>query len=473
MGDSDNVKGLDLFTLGLLPYQIKWLQDNSRFKIAEKSRRIGWTFGQSFEDTCDVLVDKRDVWFASADESAAKEYILYCKHWIDVLGIIAEDLGEQVIDKERDVKALSIQFSNDKRINALSSNPKNFRSKGGKVVLDEFAFHNDQDAMWKAAAASAMQKDKIRVISTYNGKGNRYYRMVQAAKQGKSKWSCHTVTIEDALNDGLLGALGFDDTPKDREEFLHECRYELAGDEDTFQQEFMCNPSDETSAWLPFSLITPAEREDAGVPELYTGTPVYVGMDIGRKSDATVIHVLEKMGDVFWVRERTYAVGETFANQHAMVDSIFTRYKVAKMHIDATGLGMNFAEDVQKKYGTAVVQDVTFTNVTKHHLANTIKQRFEDIQIRIPINKILQDSLHAIKKTKTETTSAPKFDADRNAAGHADDFWALALALDAATMPYQELTYTPCGNPGDGRDADAPDSSWDDDDHLGSGSVYC
>ena len=220
----------------------------------------------------------------------------------------------------------------------------------------------------------------------------------------------------------------------------------------------MCNPSDETSAWLPFSLITPAERDDAGKPELYTGAPVYVGMDIGRKSDATVIHVLEKMGDIFWVRERIYSVGETFANQHAMVDSIFTRYRVAKMHIDATGLGMNFAEDVQTKYGSAIVQDVTFTNTNKHHLANIIKQRFEDIQIRIPFNKILQDSLHAIKKTKTETTSAPKFDADRNAAGHADDFWALALALDAANMPVQEYDYTPCGNFGDDDYDD-----WDDD----------
>ena len=448
---TETLPQINLADFGLLRYQQEWLQDNSRFKIVEKSRRIGWTYGQSFEDVCDVLTDGRDVWFASADESAAKEYILYCKHWIAVLNIVANDLGEQVIDNEKDVKALSIEFSNGKRINALSSNPKNFRSKGGKVVLDEYAFHSDQDAMWKAAAGSAMQNDKMRVISTYNGKGNRYYRMVQEAKTTDNKWSCHRVTIEDALNDGLLNVIGIQDTSENRAEFLSDIRDELAGDEDSFQQEFMCNPSDEASAWIPFSLITPAERDDAGKPELYTGTPVYVGMDIGRKSDATVIHVLEKLGDIFWVRERIYAVGETFANQHAMVDSIFNRYQVAKMHIDSTGLGMNFAEDVQTKYGSVVVQDVTFTNTVKHHLANIIKQRFEDIQIRIPKDKILQYSLHAIKKTKTETTSAPKFDADRNAAGHADDFWALALALDAGNTPYQVYEYTPVNDTDDDR----------------------
>lgn len=66
-----------------LPYQCRWLEDDSRIKIWEKSRRIGATYIQSYEDVRDALTLKVrnqpvDVWFSSADITAAKEYIQYC-----------------------------------------------------------------------------------------------------------------------------------------------------------------------------------------------------------------------------------------------------------------------------------------------------------------------------------------------------------------------------------------------------------
>ena len=41
------MKSLDEF---FFPYQKRWLQDKSKVKIFEKSRRIGGTWVQSFED---------------------------------------------------------------------------------------------------------------------------------------------------------------------------------------------------------------------------------------------------------------------------------------------------------------------------------------------------------------------------------------------------------------------------------------
>ena len=60
-----------------LPYQIAWLLDSSPFKIWEKTRRAGMTYVQSYEDTLDAISGKWDVWFSSADDTAAREYILY------------------------------------------------------------------------------------------------------------------------------------------------------------------------------------------------------------------------------------------------------------------------------------------------------------------------------------------------------------------------------------------------------------
>ena len=71
------------------------------------------------------------VWFSSADESAAREYILYCHYWAKLLDVIARDMGEIVLDK-RGVKAHTIEFANGNRINALSSKSKGIQVQGGK-----------------------------------------------------------------------------------------------------------------------------------------------------------------------------------------------------------------------------------------------------------------------------------------------------------------------------------------------------
>ena len=139
-----------------LPYQKRWLLDTARFKLSEKSRRTGFTWVQAFEDVKDantLLVRGKpvDTWFSSANASAAVEYILYCEGWAKAVNASFEPLGEIIIDEDKDIKALSMQFKNGARINALTSNPKGFRSKGGKVVLDEFAFHENPVELWKAA----------------------------------------------------------------------------------------------------------------------------------------------------------------------------------------------------------------------------------------------------------------------------------------------------------------------------------
>ena len=162
-----------------LPYQLRWLADESPIKIWEKSRRIGATYVQSYEDVRDCVSKKVPaVWFSSADESAAREYIAYCEQWTKLFNMAAKPLGQVVIDSEKDIKAFVIEFANGTKIHALSSNPKGFRSKGGKVVLDEFAHHDSQDDLWKAARPCITWGFPLRILSTHNGKNCRYYKYV-------------------------------------------------------------------------------------------------------------------------------------------------------------------------------------------------------------------------------------------------------------------------------------------------------
>jgi phage FluMu gp28-like protein len=195
-----------------LPYQVRWLNDNTQIKFAEKSRRIGWTYMQAYEDVRDCVLKKYfrprrplSVWMTSADITAAKEYIVYCREFAELFNQVIEDLGEEIIDPAKDIKALGLQFKNGARIFALSSNPSQFRSKGGKVVIDEYAHHKDQLEMWKAAYASAkMWGYPIRVFSTHNGKGTQFYKFVEKIKRGKMTAALHTVPIQLAVSEGLF-----------------------------------------------------------------------------------------------------------------------------------------------------------------------------------------------------------------------------------------------------------------------------
>ena len=82
-----------------LPYQLRWLNDKSKVKIWEKSRRIGATYVQSYEDVRDCVYKRVPaVWFSSADESAAREYIDYCEQWTKLFNVAAKSLGEVIID---------------------------------------------------------------------------------------------------------------------------------------------------------------------------------------------------------------------------------------------------------------------------------------------------------------------------------------------------------------------------------------
>lgn len=421
-----------------MPYQIRWLQDRSRLKIVEKSRRVGFTYVQSYEDMLDAArqEDPLDVWFSSADESAAKEYIRYVAQWARIFRIAAKDLGETVISRDDDIKALTIEFATGRRINALTSNPKAFRSKGGKLVLDEFAFHADQESMWKAARPIITWGYPARILSTYNGKGNRYYRMVSEAKKAVADgrdplWQLHTVTIEDAVRDGLADRiLGRALSAAEREAWLQSER-ESCGDEDTWQQEYMCNPIDEASAWLPWELITASEHADAGRIEHYQRGSCYLGWDVARTQDKSVMWVLEPVGDVHWTRHVRVMRRTTFAEQLDAFDGLMRLFDVRRACIDQTGLGMPIVEAAQERWGTYRVEGVTFTGATKQHMATHGKRQFEDRRVRIPVDRGIRDSHHAVRQVVTAAGN-PRFDADRNEAGHADEFWAHMLALHAA-----------------------------------------
>jgi len=430
----------------LLPWQEAWRRDQSRMKLWEKSRRIGATYTEANDAVFTRLTGDRKAhyWFSSADESAAYEFADYCRFWLKTAGSVVQIITEEIRDDltGRDARAFVVPV-NGYRITAMSSSPRRFRSKGGDVGLDEFAFHDDPAAMWDAAYPTITWGDSIRVLSTHNGEGSQFDKFVKqgkrhadprkygAPRKGDMPFSVHRITLTQAVEQGLVEKINdVKGTSMTRTEFVAACR---AGcrNEDAWLQEYMAIPSKDASAWLTYQLIEMCEDDDAGDPRKFGEGQRYIGMDIGESKDRTVIWTLERVGDVLWTREVLVMTDEDLSVKQAALLTRMAHPRVVRACVDATGLGTQIGQAAVK---TGKGEAVKFTLPAKDELASPLRGYFEDRTVRVPGDLDTREHLHAIRMTRT-AGGTPRYDAARTEAGHADKFWGLALACHAAKQP--------------------------------------
>lgn len=420
-----------------LKYQQDWLNDNSLVKIWEKSRRIGATYVQSYEDVRDCLYNKVPaVWFSSADESAAREYIIYCAKWGKLFNMGCSDFNETIFE-ENELKSLSIKFKNGTRITALSSNPKAFRSKGGKIVLDEFAHHDNQLELWKAAKPTAVWGYPIRIISTHNGKNSQFFKFITKIKSNLLDWSLHTTSIFDAVNCGLVNKIyNRKTTLQEREEWIKKQKEDCV-DEITWNEEFCCKPIDESTAFLSYNLINACVNSSLKYSEtLNTSSYYFCGFDIGRRNDLSVITIIEHKEGKYILSLQKIFENTPFNIQKEYLKNLLKNYNIVKTAIDETGIGMQLTEDLIMDFGANKITPIYFTSKIKEELAYNMLTQFQDNNIILPNDAELIEDLHAVQKSIRSNSSICFEVNDYTIKGHADRFWSIALALFAAKNNY-------------------------------------
>jgi phage FluMu gp28-like protein len=404
-----------------LPYQGRWLADTSRIRSG-RNRAASVRPTSKPTRTCATARQVRAQGLVLLGRRIGRrEYIEYCEKWSKLFHLAAENLGLVLLDSEKDIKTFTIQFANGTKIHALSSNPKAFRSKGGKVVWDEAAWHDDQDKMWAAARPTITWGFPLRILSTHNGKSCRFYRFVEAVKKGKLPWSLHTTPIKLAVAEGLADRIvGRDLTEGERTAWL-ETERESVGDEDTWLQEYRCIPVDEAAAFLTYELL--ASRSVAGIirPLSETTGDLYVGVDIGRKKDLTVIWVLERCGPVLVTRLVKIMERTPFHMQRQALFAILGHRAMRRACIDATGLGMQLAEESQRAFGQYRVEAVTFSGAVKESLAYPLRAALEDARLILPDDHEIREDLHSVRKVTT-ARQHPLRRGRHRSRGHADRF---------------------------------------------------
>ncbi len=404
----------------LLPYQLRWVEDNAPFKVWLAARQIGKSFSIAMEAIIESTKRKSTNLILSASERQSHEVMRKVNSLLRVLRLRHGPVLGGVEDRQGE-----ITFPNGSLIISLPASPDTVRGFSGNVFLDEFAFHRDSREIWRAMAPAVARGYKVRITSTPNGKQNMFYDIWAHAED----FSRHKVDVHDAVRDGLK---------MDIEQLKRGIT-----DPDSWAQEFECHFIDEATAYIPYDMIAACEDEGATsvIPaEAGIRNDLYLGVDVGRHKDLTVFWLLEKVGDVFWTRMVHVMRKASFREQreflYSLLDGSFFEGGsaggtgvplVRRACIDSSGLGLQLAEEAVDRFGSRA-EAVTFTVAVKEDLAVTLRRAFEDRLLRIPLDRDIRRDIHSIKKAVTPAGNV-RFDAERSEGSHADRFWALALAV--------------------------------------------
>jgi phage FluMu gp28-like protein len=430
-----------------LPYQSRWITDTSRLKLMEKGRQIGLSWSTAYASVSRIALvsAKRDQWVTSRDEIQARLFLEDCKLWAGNLDLAAADLGEVALDPEGKQSAHVLRFASGKSIYSMSSNPNAQAGKRGGRILDEFALHPNPRLLWSIAFPGITWGGSMEVISTHRGSHNYFNQLVREVRENGNpkRLSLHRVTLADALDDGFLWKLQQSLPDDDERQEMTEAEYfdwvkRSCADEESFLQEYMCQPADDDAAFLEYDLIAAAEYASAADWETIEGKELYAGLDIGRKRDLTVLWIVERLGDVLYTRAVIALRNMRKSDQEAILWPWLARCR--RTCIDATGLGIGWADDAQDKFGEHAVEAVTFTPAVKEALAYPVRSRMEDRRLRIPHAPPIRADLRSVTKQVTAAGNI-RFTAERTPDGHADHFWALALAIHAESRPRGEYDY--------------------------------
>ncbi len=385
----------------LYQYQRDWLDDESRFRLILKSRQTGFSYLTGFEVMMGALTRGENQIVVSASQDQSDIVRRYCTLWADKYEVEYLEDGNSLI------------MPGGKRCIFLPCNPRTVQGYTGDVYLDEFAWHMKNRLMWSTVIPIATQGSKrITVISTPYTETDMFGELVMNPDK-YNRFSRHKVTIHDAIKDGL---------PVNLDDIISLL------DDISFAQAYECKFFADA-----LSLLSPEEVRAAFDEECLHYVPGWVngGVDIGRYKDLTALVLAEQYVDnsdkLVGIRKIDTLNNATFETQKSHIASVIENWRIKRLAIDATGIGANLAEDMQKMYPGKVLP-TTFTREKKEEWALGVKKLFESGRISIPNNRDLVMQLHAIKRKPTERGFT--YDADRNEqVKHADLFWALALAV--------------------------------------------
>jgi len=232
-------------------------------------------------------------------------------------------------------------------------------------------------------------------------------------------------------------------------------------DKRAYDQNYECAFENENSPLLTSGLVSAAERCDwTAIDRQAWGADslarmrqaeggIFLGQDFARSRDLSVQVVVEQTGAL----HRTLGILEMEAmrspDQQRQLDIVAAMPRFRRAALDMTGNGLGLYEYAAEKHGDDRIEGVNFSSTepvtgriraegrkaptarVTEIMATELLGLFEDKAIEIPADPALRDDLRKPEKV-VSPGGRVSIAASRDADGHADRFWAYALAIRAA-----------------------------------------
>lgn len=448
-------------------WQDDFIRNRNRYISLLKSRQTGFSFVVAIKGLVKALDPARTQYtkqFVSYNEEDAQEKIRYARQFYDS---IPNRYKKKLVHQTATM--LEFEDVGSKTTSRLISLPcRPPRGKNGDVCLDEFAIYLPRlsKEIYTAASFCTLRRGCIEVGSTPLGTIGKFYEICTNRESYPNfdryfiPWWYAKVMCKD-----VRGAVQFAkemETAERVERFGTDRLISLFQNStlEDFQQECECVFIDSSASYISLELIyanTPGRREEdipANIekdedyfaakrdveihcfkdadelilnysPEKY-GSPLFMGLDIGRTSDATVFYIIGVINGKKRSVLRHEMRNADFDEQTAVLNKLMENLPIYRCCIDDGGIGRNLAENAHKRYGERA-ELYHFDLQSKEILAMGVRTGLERREYELDNDRDFHAQIHSIKRTPSSGGSF-RYDAERNEKGHADSFWAWALA---------------------------------------------
>jgi hypothetical protein len=255
-------------------YQVRFLEDDSRYRIVLKSRQTGISNAIAIEALHKALTrpDSTEL-FVSKDQKAAGVLVRYCQHILN---------GLRTPPPLRLENQSELAFENGSRIISLPATPSTGRSMAATdVYLDEFAFTQYDQLIYESIIGTISTGGRLTINSTANGRANLYFRLWSGLEGGE--WSRHLIHWSDC--------------PRYRDDPTWEPRTRASMTRQAFAQEYDCDfIASGDAVFEPDDLI---RCKDGWDPDPAGCSRIITAWDIGRRRDHTVGISIGLRGDIW------------------------------------------------------------------------------------------------------------------------------------------------------------------------------
>ena len=448
--EGDRLRGIPLFTgeildlcrvwLKIVPtsYQREFLQDQSRFVVARWARQTGKSTAIVALCLYKALHDgmKRIVILAPSHRQSRKliQRIASC---------IPKSQAHILAGRRLKTR---LDFVNGSSIEALPNSPETIRGETcDLIILDEAAFVRYDKELYDSMVYSITTTNgRFLALSTPGSRDSLFYEMCNN-NDLYSEFSRYHVSYNDALepNGPLKGKM------------VESLRVQMKADPWRWRREMEAEFAEDEEAFFPISKLEKCvsyELETYDESIALTGPlpgsgDYYVGCDLGKKHDHSVIAVVEKKDkQVSLIHMKQFKLGTEYTHVLGYLNKLGQRLdKVRITSIDQTGVGEHFVEEAVKA-GVKNVDGVMMTIPEKENHMFYLRQLMEEDRLHFGYDPDLIGEMNT-ERFELSKTGQTQFS---NPSGtHDDRLWALALAAYASRNEIPE--YNPVVIVGEGR----------------------